>query len=268
MFRRHLISKPEIYRVVEAIRVSASYSFWRGPVFLDAPGGTYFYDHCIHLFHEPPIMPLLAGPRCFWLSVAGWLGTLALPAFGQISTPAPAETRRYAIEVAGLRVGTMTATRQPQAGTEVVYTLVSDVQVNILFYHLKIYYQVVNRFQGGQLQLSTVAAHTNQGDFASRAEWQGTHYAIVVDQYKHRYRATETRPITYSVTNLFFGEPLGQQRAYAEYFGDYFEVGRTAATRYHARRAGREDEYQYANGQLVTIIKKNPFRNFIIRQVP
>ena len=35
-----------------------------------------------------------------------------------------------------------------------------------------------------------------------------------------------------------------------------------------ARRDGREDEYQYANGQLVTLIKKNPIKNFIIRYVP
>ena len=193
---------------------------------------------------------------------------LALPVRGQAPRPAPAETRRYAIEVAGLRVGTMTATRQPQAGTEIVYTLVSDVKVDFLFYHLKIYYQVMNRFRGGQLLLSTVAAHTNQGDFSSRAEWKGNHYDIVADQYKHHYRATETQPITYAVTNLFFGEPTGQQRAYAEYFGDYFDVGRAATARYHARRDGREDEYQYTNGQLVTIIKKNPLKNFIIRQVP
>jgi hypothetical protein len=33
-------------------------------------------------------------------------------------------------------------------------------------------------------------------------------------------------------------------------------------------RDSREDEYQYANGQLVTIIKKNPLKNFIIRLLP
>ena len=213
-------------------------------------------------------MPMLVNLRYFWQSLVLIISALITPAFAQNTKPAPAETRRYAIEVAGLRVGTMTATRQPQAGTEVVYTLVSDVKVDVLFYHLKIYYQVKNRFRGGQLQLSTVEAHTNQGDFSSRAEWKGTHYDIVADQYKHHYRSTETKPITYAVTNLFFGEPVGQQRAYAEYFGDYFDVSRAAAARYRARRDGREDEYQYTNGQLVTIIKKNPLKNFIIRQVP
>lgn len=183
--------------------------------------------------------------------------------------PSPVETRRYAIEVAGLQVGTMTATCQPQAGaSDAVYTLTSDVKVNFLLYHLKIYYQVVNRVHNGKLLLSTVTAHTNQGDFASRAEWKGDHYDIVADQYKHHYRATETQPITYTVTDMFFGEPAGQRRAYAEYFGDYFAVERATTGHYRAQRAGREDEYQYANGQLVTLIKKNPLKNFIIRLLP
>ena len=198
--------------------------------------------------------------RWLLLSLLGLLTRAA-----QSQPTAPVETRRYAIEVAGLRVGTMTATRQPQAGAEVVYTLVSDVRVNFLLYHLVIYYQVVNHFRDGQLLLSTVTAHTNQGNFASRTEWKGDHYDIVADQYKHHYRATEPRPITYAVTNLFFGEPADQPTAFAEYFGDYFTLARTVPGTYQAHRAGREDEYRYANGQLVTIIKKNPLKNFVIR---
>ena len=196
------------------------------------------------------------------------LGAFPAAAQAPAARPGAVETRRYAIEVAGLRVGTMTATRQPQAGAEVLYTLVSDVQVNFLLYRLKIYYRVSNRFRNGQLLLSTVDAHTNQGDFTSRAEWKGDHYDIVAEQYKHAYRATEKQPITYAVTNLFFGEPAGQGRAFAEYFGDYFSLSRPAPGTCRARREGREDEYRYANGQLVTIVKKNPLKNFIIRLLP
>ena len=183
--------------------------------------------------------------------------------------PVAAEVRHYSIEVAGIRVGTMTATRQTAVGPDVTYSLVSDVKVNFLLYHLKIYYQVTNRFHNGQLLLSTVEAHTNQGDFASRTEWKGDHYDILADQYKHHYKATEAQPIRYAVTNMFFSEPpAGQARAFAEYFGDYFALSRGKEGSWQAVRDGREDEYQYANGQLVTIIKKNPLKNFIIRLLP
>lgn len=203
-----------------------------------------------------------------WLFQLVWLWAWPLAGRGQAHKSTTAETRRYAVEVAGIRVGTITATRQPQAGSDVVYTLVSDVKVNFLVYHLKIYYRVTNQMRNGQLMLSTVEAHTNQGDFSSRTEWQGNHYDIVAEQYKHHYLATETRPITYAVTNLFFGEPTGQTKAFAEYFGDYFALSRAAAGMYRAQRDGREDEYQYANGQLVSITKKNPLKNFIIRWLP
>jgi hypothetical protein len=196
------------------------------------------------------------------------LAALPYPSLGQATKSTALETRLYSIEVAGVRVGTMTATRQPQTDADQTYTLTSDVKVNFLFYHLKIYYQVINKFHNGQLLLSTVAAHTNQGDFASKAEWKGDHYDIVADQYKHHYRATEPRPITYTVTNLFFGEPGSHTQAYAEYFGDYFSLSRAAGSAYRAQRDGREDEYQYANGQLETIIKKNPLKNFIIKRLP
>ena len=179
----------------------------------------------------------------------------------------PSQTRRYAIEVAGLRVGTMTATRQ-HTGADVVSTLTSDVRVNFLLYHLKVYYQVTNRFRNGQLLLSTVDAHTNQGDFATRTEWKGDHYDIVANQYKHQYRATQTQPITYTVTDQFFGEPGTRAKAFAEYFGDYFTLSPAAPGTYRAVRDGREDEYRYTGGQLVTIIKKNPLKNFVIRLLP
>ena len=206
----------------------------------------------------------------FGTFVAAALLTLPTARAQPVARPAaPAETRRYAIEVAGLRVGTMTATRQPQPGTaDVVYTCTSDVKVTILFYRLKVYYQVINRVRAGQLLLSTVEAHTNQGDFSSRTEWKGDHYDIRADQYKYHRQATEKGPITYTVTDMFFGEPLGRPRAYAEYFGDFFALTKAVPGAHRARRDGREDEYQYANGQLVTLIKKNPIKNFIIRYLP
>ncbi len=177
------------------------------------------------------------------------------------------ETRRYAIEVAGIRVGTMTATRQMQGQEQTLYTLISDVKVNFLFYKLTIYYRVDNVFVGNKLMRSTVDAHTNRGDFTSRTAWTGTHYDITADQYKHTLRATEASPITCAVTNLYFSEPTGHNRAFAEYFGDYFTLSQTSAGTYRARRNGREDEYIYEQGKLVKIIKKNPLKNFIIRLV-
>lgn len=200
----------------------------------------------------------------YWLALIG----LSLPSLGQSAGPVTAQTHRYVIEMAGLRVGTMTAVRQPQANDQVTYTLISDVKVNVLVYKVVIYYKVTNVFQHGQLQLSTVEARSNRGNYSSRTEWKKDHYEIVADQYKHRYRAKQTALIEYTVTNLFFEEPAGQSRAYAEYFGDYFTLTPARVGTYRARRDGREDEYRYENGQLTSIIKQNPLKNFVIQLLP
>ena len=64
---------------------------------------------------------------------------------------------------------------------------------------------------------------------------------------------------------MYFSEPTGRQRVYAEYFGDYFTMTPTLRPSYQARLADREDEYIYEKGRLVRVIKKNALKNFNIR---
>ncbi|MFD2571092.1 DUF6134 family protein [Spirosoma soli] len=176
-----------------------------------------------------------------------------------------AETHQYAIEVAGIRVGTMTAVRQPQVDNRTTYTLISDVKVSLLVYTVKIYYKVVNQFVGQKLMLSTVDAHTNRGNYASRTEWKGDHYDIVANQYKYKHQAVERNNIDFPISSLYFYEPVGRKRIFAEYFGDYFNVSQTAQGTYRAQLGDRQDDYMYENGRLVKVIKHNSLKNFVLR---
>ena len=179
--------------------------------------------------------------------------------------PRPPDTRRFAIEIAGARIGTLSVTRQVLPGNEVSYTQVSDVQVNLLIYRVKVYYKVMSLFRGGQLMSATVDAHTNKGNYASSTVWKGDHYDIEASQYKYARKTTEQQKIDYTVTMLYFSEPTGRQQVYAEYFGDYFKLLPKARSDYRARLDDREDEYIYEQGRLVKVIKKNALKNFVIR---
>lgn len=119
------------------------------------------------------------------------------------------QTRRYAIEVAGIRVGTMTAVWQNQGAQTDLFTLVSDVRVNLLVHTVIVYYKVTNLLEEGKLIRSTVDARTNRGNYTSRTEWQQDHYEIVAEQYKYKHRATQTRCIDFALSSLFFTEPIG-----------------------------------------------------------
>ncbi|MBO0938557.1 hypothetical protein J2I47_18540 [Fibrella sp. HMF5335] len=177
----------------------------------------------------------------------------------------PIETRRFAIDIAGARIGSMTVTRQLMPGNEVIYTQISDVRVNFLIYKVKVYYKVVSLFRQGQMINATVDAQTNKGNYASRTVWKGDHYDIEANQYKYTRKSTEPRKIDYTVTMLYFSEPTGKQRVYAEYFGDYFNLTSALRSDYKARLDDREDEYIYEKGRLVKVIKKNALKNFVIR---
>ena len=185
---------------------------------------------------------------------------LSVSGYGQAN-----ETHHYAIEVAGIRVGTMTAVRQPHDNNRTTYTLISDVKVHLLVYTITIYYRVVNEFVGQKLMLSTVDAHTNQGNYASRTEWKGDHYDIIANQYKYKHQAVERNNIDFPISSLYFYEPAGRNRIYAEYFGDYFNMSQTSAGAYIARLDDHEDEYLYEKGSLVKVIKHNAIKNFIVR---
>lgn len=175
------------------------------------------------------------------------------------------QTHRYAVEMAGIRVGTMTAVRDQHADNRSTYTLISDVKVSLLVYTVRIYYKVISQFVGPKLMLSTVEARTNRGNYASRTEWKGDQYVISANQYKYDRQAVEQGNIDFSVSALYFYEPTSRNKVYAEYFGDYFTLNKTAAGTYRALLADREDEYIYEKGRLVKIVKHNKVKNFIVR---
>ncbi len=185
---------------------------------------------------------------------------VAVEAYGQ----APVEKRTYNIEVAGITVGKMTATKQVKNDKLTAYTLTSDVKVNFLVYVLRIFYQV-NTLQGeNQLMSARVDAHTNKGDFYTKTEKKENGYHVESKQHKSEMDKTITGNIHQTVVNLFFREPNAQDIAYAEYYGDFFRITRTGEGRYTAKMGKYEDSYFYKNGKLLKIIKKNPVKDFVM----
>ncbi len=203
----------------------------------------------IHLARYPIPMPVVLFLLAFFLTT---------------QAVAQTETHHYTIEMAGAKIGAMTATKQAQ-GELVNYTTVSDVVVNLLVYKVKIYYKTTCQYRGNKLLSAVVEARTNRGNYASSTVWNGDHYDIKASQYKYEKQATQTANIDYSIVNLYFSEPVGRNRVFAEYFGDYYILTKTPKGTYRARLEDREDEYVYEGGKLTRIIKKNAIKNFIIR---
>ncbi|GAB3253605.1 hypothetical protein GCM10027347_13480 [Larkinella harenae] len=174
-------------------------------------------------------------------------------------------TQKYDIEIAGFSIGSMTVA-QITSPTAVTYDQNSDVEF-WFFGKIKISYKTISRFDLATRQLlrSDIDATTNRGNYRSDVVWQKDHYDINVKQYKYERKATETAPIDFTAMQLYYEEPTGRTRVFAEYFGDYATIERTKKGSYRMRINDREDEYFYEKGKLVKIIKKNPIKNFTIR---
>ncbi|MGV3558083.1 DUF6134 family protein [Larkinella arboricola] len=174
-------------------------------------------------------------------------------------------TQKYDIEIAGITIGHMTVA-QVTSPASVVYDQTCNVEF-WFFGKIRIAYKTLSRFDPntGQLLRSDIDAHSNRGDYLSDVIWQKDHYDINVKQYKYERKAVEIQPIDFTAMQLYFEEPVGRSRVFAEYFGDYATIEPTRKGSYRIRIDDREDEYFYENGKLIKIIKKNPIKNFVIR---
>lgn len=179
----------------------------------------------------------------------------------------PTETNRFAIEIAGIRVGTVTAVREEKPGNRAVITTISDVKIRLLVYTIKVYYKAITQFDRSRLTSSFVDAHTNRGNYMAKTDWTGNQYDVVAHQYKYDHTATIRDPIDNTLLGLYFAEPIGRKRIYSEYFGDFFSVEKTGPGQYTTRLDEKEDEYVYKNGQLAKVIRHNKIKNFVLTRL-
>ena len=178
------------------------------------------------------------------------------------------QQRTYAIEVAGVQVGTMTAKRTNAFSSQHQYELTSKVRVNLFVFVLEVGYQVNSLFLGKQqpyLVKSMVQAKTNKGTFTTSTELiREFVYQINSEQPKKQITKQETGKIDWTVSRLFFEEPISQKRIYAEYYADFLQIIPLGGGKYKTILGKNEDIYLYKRGDLVQITKKNPLKDFII----
>lgn len=178
-----------------------------------------------------------------------------------------AQRRTYSIEVAGVHVGTMTAKRTPVAMNQHQYEIISKVRVNLLVFVLEVGYQVNSLFSGKQPHLLTskVQAKTNKGTFQTNTELiEEFIYQITSEQPKKQLAKKEKGKIDWTVSRLFFEEPISQNRIYAEYYGDFLQIIPLGSGRYKTILDKNEDIYTYKHGELIHITKKNPLKDLKI----
>lgn len=175
------------------------------------------------------------------------------------------ELKKYAIEVAGFKVGEMHATKKTLGEGVVKYHIKSDVKVNLLVYTLKVKYEVSSQFDKNGLVYSEAKVNSNKGDFFTTTALKNGSYEVKSKQEKKEFEKTINSDINWTFSRLFFDEPINDQKFYSEYYALLNNVKKNKDGTFTCQIENNIDKYVYENKKLVRVIKKNPIKNIELR---
>lgn len=186
-----------------------------------------------------------------------------IPVFSQETV----ETKKYAIEVAGIKVGEMHATKHQVSKDIVNYRVKSDVKINLLVFTLKVKYEVKSQFDKNGLIFSEASVNSNKGDFYTSTVFKNGHYKVKSKQEKKEFEKVLNSGILWTSSQLFFEEPTHNQKFYAEYYALFNSVKKNKDGTFTCQIGNNIDKYVYENSKLVKVIKKNPIKNIELRLI-
>jgi hypothetical protein len=186
-----------------------------------------------------------------------------IPVFSQETV----EMKKYAIEMAGIKVGEMHATKHQVNKDVVNYKVKSDVKVNLLVFTLKIKYEVNSQFDKNGLVFSEAKVNSNKGNFYTTTTFKNGHYEVKSKQEKKEFEKMLTSYITWTSSRLFFDEPSHNQKFYAEYYALFNNVKKNKDGTFTCQIENNIDKYVYESGKLIKVIKKNPIKNIELRLI-
>lgn len=173
-----------------------------------------------------------------------------------------AQQQQFEIRIGGILLGHL-QTQRSQEGIR----LESRVRVPMALFTLRVGYVVHSQFgRDHVLVRSRVDAETNRGTFFTQTEPTSTGYVMTSEQWGKSVEEKWSKPIHWTVTRLFYEEPVGVREVYAEYFGTLMPLEVREPGQYVVQSGKNRDVYVYQKGRLLKIIKENPWKNFEIRR--
>ncbi len=177
------------------------------------------------------------------------------------------ETKKYAIEVAGLKVGEMHASKHQMGQNVVNYTVKSYVKINLLVFIVKINYEVKSQFDKNRLIFSEAKVNSNKGDFFTSTVFKNGHYEIKSKQEKKEFENVLNSDISWTSSRLFFDEPTHNQKFFAEYYALFNNIKKNKDGTFTCQIGNNNDMYVYEKNRLLKVIKKNPIKNIELRLI-
>ena len=153
-------------------------------------------------------------------------------------------------------------------GTEVIRDVKaeSDASVMMLSVHVETDTKVIN---GNRVQIEgTAYRHTNRGP----SDIHATTKRLAAKKYELDRNGTkslyELEEITFSVTDLFFEEPVGIQKIFSNMFAEMVPLKTLGSGKYQVTTPDKKSTiYTYSNGKLVVIESETPAGNVLSKRI-
>lgn len=176
-----------------------------------------------------------------------------------------AESAKYEIVVLGMKIGTMTAQKLNQSDS-LLYKV--DSQVKFWFFgNVELKFNTRSHFLGGKLVKARSDSKTNRGDFSSKIDWKGSHYAVNAASYEYENAKPLKGPLAWSSTKMFFHEPSDKEVFLSEVYGVTGPIKKIGPGAYEITVDGNTNRYYYVGGKLEKIVLENAIKNYQVRLI-
>lgn len=170
------------------------------------------------------------------------------------------QSYRYKIEIAGIHIGDMNVSKTVKDSIT-TYQFQSKVKF-WLFGTVHVNHDIKTEYKNNQLMTCQSNSLVNGTNYKSSIKWTGTYYDIDAHTYKYDYVGQLHEPIHWSVTRLYFDEPVNQTRIFAENYGVWAETKLKGRGHYEVKVINSYNQYYFQSGFLYKVMMDNKVKNF------
>ena len=170
----------------------------------------------------------------------------------------------FDIEVARVKVGNL-VTERLQKDSLTFYIFTSEVDA-WLFVRVKVSHLITCVYKKDKLIRADIHSVINKEKYVSHVEWKKDHYDYDCSTYKYHKSGTVYEDIDFSVVKMYFEEPLGKQKIFAENYGVFSQLMVLKPFTYRLDVEKNKNTFYYNMGNLQRVDMDTPLLHYTIKR--
>jgi hypothetical protein len=175
-----------------------------------------------------------------------------------------AERRVFDIDVANIKVGNMVVEKVTKDSLT-IYIFRSEVDAWLLV-RVHVSHLITCVYKNDKLIKADIRSVINKETYISSVLWNKDHYDYDCSTYKYHKAGTLAENLDFSVVKMYFEEPTGKQKIFAENYGLICPIRTIHPSTYCLDVDKNRNTFHYANGCVQQVEMETPLFNYVIRR--